>query len=99
MITGLSAIRASPNASATRRSQIDNDVAQRLRAANEKITASGLVERIGVVGDRSRDQATLAVVTNTRPARPADGDVARLGQLQDALVGGLPVCGDAAACE
>jgi hypothetical protein len=39
-------------------------------------------------------------VTNTRPARPTNRDVARLGQLQDALVGRrLPVCGDATARE
>ncbi len=39
-------------------------------------------------------------MTNTGPARPTDRDVARLGQLQNALVGRrLPVCGDATARE
>ena len=80
--------------------QIDDDVANRLRAANEKVAVGGLVERLRSVDDRPRNQPALTVVTNTGPARPADRDVARLGQLQDALVGRrLPVRGDAAARE
>ena len=44
------------------------------------------VERVRVVVDRSRDQAALAGVADAGPARPADRDVAGLGQLQQALV-------------
>jgi hypothetical protein len=80
-------------------SQIDDDVAVRLRAANENVPVGRLVEWLRSIGDRSRHQIALTVVTNTRPARPADGHVARLGQLQNALVGRLPMCGAAAACE
>lgn len=60
-------------------SQIDNDVAGRLRAADEEVAVSGLFEWLRSVGDRSRNQTALAVVTNSGPARPADRDVACLG--------------------
>src|SRR5438552_6284587 len=80
-------------------SQIDDDIAVRLRAANENVPVGRLVEWLRSIGDRSRHQTALTAVTNTRPARPADGHVARLGQLQNALVGRLPMRGDAAACE
>src|SRR5215472_11196502 len=43
---------------------------------------------------------TRKSVTNTGPARPTDRDVARLGELQNALViGSAPVCSDTAARE
>src|SRR5438093_5503644 len=80
-------------------SQIDHDVVNRLRAANQKVAVSGLVEWLRSVGDGPRNQTALTVVANTRPARPADRNIARLGQLQNARVGRLPMCGDAAARE
>ena len=68
-------------------SQIDDDVTDRLRAANEKVAVGGLVEWLWSIADRPRNQTTLTVVTNTGPARPTDRDVARFGQLQNALIG------------
>src|SRR5712691_2429446 len=81
-------------------SQINDDVANRLRAANEKVALGWLFEWLRSVDDRPGNQTTLTVVTNTGPARPTDRDIARLGQLQDALVGcRVPVCRDPAARE
>ena len=54
-------------------SQIDNGIANRLRAANQKIVFSGLVERLWSVGHRSRDQTALTALTDTGPARPTKG--------------------------
>src|SRR4029077_2274597 len=57
-----------------------------------------LVEWLRSVDDRPRNQPALTAVTNTGPARPTDRNVARLSQLQDALVGRrLPACSDATA--
>src|SRR5580765_1180422 len=61
-------------------SQIYDDVANRLRAAHEKVAVGGLFERLRSVSDRPRNQTAFAVVTYTGPARPADRDVARFGQ-------------------
>jgi hypothetical protein len=58
-----------------------------LGTANEKVAVGGLVEWLWFIGDRPRNQTALTVVTNTGPARPADRDVARFGQLQNALIG------------
>src|SRR6476659_6536251 len=80
--------------------QINHDVARWLRAADEQVAIRRLVERLGSVDDRARNQAALTVMTNTGPARPANRDVACLSELQNTLVGRcLPVCGDAAARE
>lgn len=49
-------------------SQIEDDVAGRLRAADEKVAVGGLFERLRSVGDRSGNQTTLAVVANPGPA-------------------------------
>src|SRR5262249_32510612 len=68
--------------------------------ANENAAVAGLAECLRSVAARARNQAALTAVTNAGPARPADRNVARLGELQDALVGRrLPVCGDTTARE
>src|SRR5215831_12406771 len=85
---------------AAQTSQVDDDVATRLRAADEEVAVRRLIEWLGFVDDRARHQACLTGVTHTCPARPPDGDVARFGQLQDALVRRcVPVRSDAAARE
>src|SRR5215469_6549003 len=81
-------------------SQVDDDVSNRSRTANEQVAVCGPVERFRLIGDRARNQTALAVMADTGPARPADRDGTRLGQLQNALVGcRVPVCSDAAARE
>jgi hypothetical protein len=60
-------------------SQIDNDVTNRLRAANEKVAIGGFLEWLRFVGDHARDQTALTVVTNAGPTRPTDRNVACLG--------------------
>src|SRR5215470_9179901 len=81
-------------------SQIDRDVANRLRAANENISVGGFVEWLGFVSDRARNQTAFTVVTYACPARPTDRNVARLGELQDALVSGrVPMRRDSAPRE
>jgi hypothetical protein len=62
-------------------SQINDDVANRLRAANEKVAVGGLFEWLRSVDDRPDNQTAFTVVTNTGAARPPDRNVARLGQL------------------
>src|SRR6516165_10778005 len=80
--------------------QIDDDVVNRLRAANENVAIGGFVERFRSIDDLPRNQTALTAVTNTSPARPTDRDVAGLSKLQNALVGrGLPMSGDATARE
>jgi hypothetical protein len=49
-------------------SQIDDDVANWLRATNEKVAVRGLVEWLGFIGDNPRNQTALTGVTNTRTA-------------------------------
>ena len=78
----------------------DDDVTSRLRATNKKVAVGGLLEWLRSIGDHAGNQTALTVVTHPGPARPTDRDVARLGQLQDALVGRrLPVCSNATARE
>jgi hypothetical protein len=67
-------------------SQINDDIADRLRAANEKVAAGRLFERLGSVDDCPGNQTALTVVTNPGTAGPKGGDVARFGQLQNALI-------------
>ena len=64
-----------------RGSQIDDEVAARMRATNENIALGRLVEWLGSVDDLPRNQTTLTVMTNTGPTRPTNRNVARLGQL------------------
>ncbi len=54
------------------RLQIDDHVANRLRAADEEVAVGRLVEWLRSVDDRPGDQTALTVVTNTGPARPTD---------------------------
>jgi hypothetical protein len=63
----------------TRGSQIDDDVAGRLGAADQDVADGGAVERFRSVEDGSRDEAALAAVTDAGAAGPADRDVARFG--------------------
>jgi hypothetical protein len=46
----------------------------------------GRLDRVGVVVDRALEERRLAVVAHARPARPPDGRVAGLGDLEQAPV-------------
>src|SRR4051812_42857047 len=65
-------------------SQIEHQVVVRARAADEGAAVGGRLDRVGVVVDASRDQRALAVVADAGATRPANGYVARLGQLEQA---------------
>src|SRR5262249_31170068 len=66
----------------------------------KEVAVGGVIEWLWSIGYRARNQTALAVVTNTGAARPTNRDIASLGQLQDALVGGrLPMGCDAASRE
>ena len=56
--------------------QVNDHVANRLRAAHKKVAVGGLVEWLRFINDCSGHETTLAVVTDTSPAGPADRDVA-----------------------
>ena len=79
--------------------QIEHEIAGGLGAADQGTAVSGLVDRIGGVADRARHQARLAGVAHAGATGPAHGDVAGLGQLQQAAVAGTPADGQPAACE
>src|SRR2546430_14683228 len=67
-------------------SQIDDDIAGRLRAANEKVAGGRLFEWLGSVDDCPGNQAALTVVTKASAAGPKSRGVARFGQLHNALI-------------
>ena len=95
-----SPIKPRPGRQETWPSQIDNDVTDRMRTADEQIACRRQVERLGLVHDLSRDETAFAAVADARPACPAHRDVARFCQFQHALIGGrIPVGGYAAARE
>src|SRR5262249_56988878 len=69
-------------------------------AADEEVAIGWRVERLGRVGNRSRYQAAFARVTDPSPAGPTNWHVARLGELEQALIRrGLPTRCDPAARE
>src|SRR5262249_4906652 len=49
-------------------SQIDDDIAARLRAADENVAVRRHIEGLGAIDDRPRDQSALAIVANPGPA-------------------------------
>src|SRR5262252_5749182 len=67
------------------RSEIDDDVVARLRAAGQHIAVDRRIYRGWFVAHRSLQERGLARVADTSPARPSRGNVARLGKLKQAL--------------
>ena len=57
-------------------SEVDDDVAGRMRIVDEQIAGRRQVERLGVVSDLSRGKTALAIVADAGPARPAHRHVA-----------------------
>ena len=62
-------------------SKIEYNFFIRSRAADQDVALCGRIEGRRVVSDRARYQAALAAVTDASATRPADRDIAGLGQL------------------
>ena len=88
--------RAAPR---TARSQVEHDVARRLGAADQRASLGGGLDRVGAVAEVAGDDGGLAVVADAGAARPADRDVAGLGELEQAGVVVVPADGEVAAGE
>src|SRR5258706_13171771 len=82
-----------------RHSDVDHHVAMRPGAADEHIPLRRWIERIRPVADGPGDQSALAVVADAGAARPPDGYVTRLRQLEKTLVVLTPANGDSAPRE
>src|SRR5882762_3597666 len=67
------------------RSEIDDDVVARLRAAGQHIAVRRRIDRGWFVAHRPLQEPGLTRVADTSPARPSHGNVARLGKLKQAL--------------
>src|SRR5262252_858798 len=67
------------------RSEIDDDVVARLRAAGQHVAVRRRIYRGWFVAHRPLQEPGLARVADTSPARPSRGNVARLGKLKQAL--------------
>src|SRR4030095_14545528 len=91
--------RLSITASASRISDIDDDIASRTGAADQDVPVRRRIEWIRLVLDYSRDQAALAVVTDAGATGPSDRNVTGFRQLEQALVlGWAPPNGETASC-
>src|SRR5208282_6250749 len=73
-----------------RQLKIERDLAAGLRAADQRAARRGWLERVRPVADLAADQPGLAGVADAGPAAEPDGDVAGLGQLQEAGEGRVP---------
>lgn len=70
--------------------QVDYDVACRLAAADQHGAFGGRLNRVRLVVDSTDDEPGLAAVAHPGPARPSDGDIARLGEVEEAVKRGAP---------
>src|SRR6202012_4919306 len=66
--------------------ELEHDVGLRHCAAQQRAAVRRAVDRLDRVRKLPLDHGTLAVVTDSRPARPPDRHVAGLGELQQAGV-------------
>jgi hypothetical protein len=64
--------------------EIDNDVALRLGAADQRIAGRRWIDWVGLVDDCPLYKPGFTSVTDSRAARPPRGDVARFGKLKEA---------------
>src|ERR1051326_5835420 len=81
------------------RSQIDDDIAVGLRAADQYVAVRWRIDRIGTVADRSGHKSGLTGVADPRSARPPHRYVAGFGQLEQVLEPRPPAGMEAAADE
>src|SRR5580692_4459560 len=80
-------------------SQVERNVAARLRAADQHVTIGWIVDRVRRVADLPRYQAGLAGMAHAGTAGPAHRYVAGFCKLQQARVALVPAGGQAAARE
>jgi hypothetical protein len=80
-------------------SQINNDVAHWLRAADQHITVRRCIDRIRPVADRPCHKCGLAGVADPRSTRPSHRHVASLSQFEQALERWRPADTEAATGE
>ena len=81
------------------RSQINDDVALGLAAADQHIAIRRCIDRVGPVADGPNHKTGLTTVADPRSARPSHRYVARFGKLEQALECWLPVDIEAAPGE
>src|SRR3954447_24573072 len=67
-------------------SQVEDDVASRLGAADEHAPFGRWLHRVGAVTDTAGDERRLTGLADAGAARPPDGYVARLGEFEQAAV-------------
>jgi hypothetical protein len=72
-------------------SKIDDDVALRPAAADQRLALGWRFHRFWPVTDSAADEPSLATVTYPGPECPPHRHIARLGKLEDALEGWAPV--------
>jgi hypothetical protein len=80
-------------------SQINDDVALGLAAADEHITIRWCIDWVGPVANGPSHKTGLTSVADPRPARPSRRYAARFGKLEQALECWLPVDVEAAPGE
>src|SRR5262249_26259626 len=80
-------------------SQIEHEVAPRPCAAAQRAAADRRPQGTGAVRDGARHDRRLAVVADAGAARPSDGNVARLRELEQVGVLAAPADGEIAARE
>src|SRR3954447_7941386 len=67
-------------------SQVEDDVAPRLGAADEHTPVGGWLHRVGAVTDTAGDERRLTCLADAGAARPPDRYVARLSEFEQAAV-------------
>ena len=90
---------ASAARSTTSASQVKHDLIARLGAANQQGAVGRSFEWLWLVADGAGNQSALAAMTDPRPARPPDRNIAGLGEFEQALQRRIPVDNEAAASE
>ena len=66
-------------------SHVEHDLTPRLGAAHQQVALGRLFERFWLVADAAGNQPTFASMTDPRPARPPDRNIAGLGEFEQAL--------------
>src|SRR5438270_414930 len=80
-------------------SKIQSDTSAGLGTAYEHVSGSGSLQRLMVINSRSANQTGHTGMTDSSPARPSDGDVARFRQFKQASEFRIPSGGNPATRE